>query len=164
MRVVHPVDRSGPGLHPRLLTVAELLQTCGEEVPQDISRSSAADIEIFLDERCASHDLRRYKGTLETDAEDRWTCTLQEEDNAEDDSMAETLVGTHTKMVLARCLERLTGEDRRKCWSSNLQDLQARAQALVDFQVVPAAPPGPRGRGGGRARGAKGKGKGRRGR
>ena len=159
MRVVHPVDRSGSGLHPSLLTLAELLQTCGEEVPQETSRSSAADIEIFLEERLACHDLRRYKGTLETDAEDRWTYTLQEEGNAEDEFVSEILAGNHTKMALARCLERLTGQDRRKSWNLSLQNLQTRVQEVVELEVVPHAPPGPpaRGRGGRGGRGRRGR-------
>ena len=84
-RVVQPVDRSGSGLRPRLLTLAELLQTCGEPVPPALSRSSAAEIEIYLEERLAQHDLRIFQGALETDAADRWTYSLSNEANAEDE-------------------------------------------------------------------------------
>ena len=76
--MVHPVNRSGTGLQPHLLTLAELLKTCGEEVTEEMSSVSAADIEIFLEGRLAYHDLRRYKGTLDTDADDRWSYTLTE--------------------------------------------------------------------------------------
>ena len=145
--MVHPVNRSGTGLQPHLLTLAELLKTCGEEVTEEMTSASAADIEIFLEERLAYHDLRRYKGTLETDADDRWTYTLIEEGNAEDEFVSEIVAGSHTKMALARCLERLNGDDRKRSWNLNLQSLQTLVQDFVDFEVVSPAPPA-RGRGG----------------
>ena len=139
--------------------MAELLQTCGEAVPREIYGTSAAEIEHFLENRFAEHDLRRYIGNLETDADNRWTYTLVEEGNAEDEFLTETVVGNHTKMMLARHLERFNGEDRRTSWGMSLANLRARVQALGHLAVVPPAPlaAAPRGR---RGRGHKGRGKG----
>ena len=143
MRVVQPVERSGTSLRPRLLTLAELLQTCGEQVPHEVSRSSAAEVELYLEERLAQHDLRRFNGALETDADDRWTYTLSDEGNAEDEFMTETLIGHHTKMSLARCLERIAGDDRKLSWNLALGTLKTRVGPLLAIPLDPPVPPVP---------------------
>ena len=141
MRVVRPVDRSGAGFRPRLLTIAELLQTRGEQVPLDMSGSSSADVELYLEERLAHRELRRYSGALETDAANRWTYTLSDDSNAEEEFMAEVPLGQHTKVTLARCLERLSGDDRRTSWGLAVATLKPRVEALLAIRLDPPVPP-----------------------
>ena len=45
--LVRRVDRSSLALKPQLLTIAELLQTCGFALPHDPKRSSAAAEPLF---------------------------------------------------------------------------------------------------------------------
>ena len=115
-RLVQPVDRSGTGLKPRISTVAELIKACGEPLPADVARLSAAEQEAYLEERFAAHDLRRFTGALETSADGRWTYELKNESNAEQHLLEAYPLWLQTKMTLARCLETGAGADRRAMW------------------------------------------------
>jgi hypothetical protein len=164
--LVRRVDRTGTSLKLQLLTIAEILQACGELLPPDPERSTAA-AELLLEKRYQDLEVRRWDMHLETTAPEVHTYSLHEEVLAEAALAVELLAEHRTKMVLARCLQRhealAEGETLQELWGIPLAALQARAAPLL-----PAPAPAPpllapaRGRGGkGRGRGGRGRGRGR---
>ena len=137
--LVQRVDRSGDGMKPQQMTVAELLTTCGRYLEHDPQRSSA-DTEALLEETFAVLDLRRFSGSLETRAEELHVYSLTDEENAEEAFVRETPLESLTKVALARFLERSGGEPRRQGWERRLGDLKEQARQFLDAPGALAAP------------------------
>jgi hypothetical protein len=168
--VVRRVQRDNQAVHPKLLTVPELMLTCGVGLAPRANRTSAEQ-ELDLEEHFAELDLQRFRGVLETSASEDHVYSLEQEGNAEDAYLRETPIEALTKVALCRALERCTGEPRRPAWLATLQHLRERARPFLEPAAAAAgATPGPalealkvaprargRGRGrGGRARGRRG--------
>ena len=148
--LVQRVDKEGLALHIQLLTVAELLHTCGVAVPPDPVRT-AADTELLFEASFEHLDLQRFVGAMETAAADVHTYSLSEEVNAEAAFAVELLPLQRTKMVLARCLQRnealVEDESLQTAWALPAKVLEDRAAPFLP--APPAAEPG-RGKGRGR--------------
>ena len=159
--LVRRVHRDSGGMQQQLLTLAELLQTLGENVvPHDPDRT-AADQELLLEAQYQDLEVMRYTCTVEPAVEEVHMYTLGIGVHAET-ALSMALTAEHrTKMVLARALQRQSmfaaNETLQAAWNLPLATLSARAAAL--FPAGPLVPAG-KGRGGGRA---KGRGRGRRG-
>ena len=171
--VVHRVEQEGLTLRPRLLTIAEMLQTCGFALPPDLERT-AATTELLLEAQYQNLEIRRFVCTVDTEAPQVHTYILTDESNAEETWAMDLPPEHRTKMVLVRCLQRNEAlddeETLEKAWGSTLAALQARAAPHLPAPPAAAAaapPPGPpalhagppghpaaaRGRGRGRGRG-----------
>lgn len=158
--VVRRVDRESLGVRPRLLSAAELLLLLGAVDPPEAA--TEAEKETALEESIGALDLRRFRGILETAADEPHVYSLVEEGNAEDMFLSESPFETLTKIALARAIERASGEPRRPNWASSLEVLRDRARPLLHPPAGPApkAAPAPgRARGRGRV-GGKGRGRG----
>ena len=153
--LVRRVDRTSLALKPVLLTIAELLQTCGFALPHEPERSSAAT-ELLLEAQYQHLELSRFVCTIEPMADSVHMYSLSDEANAESAFAFEVPPDSRTKMILARALQRqgafAAGETLPSVWSSTLPALKARAAPLFPAPPVPPAPVG-RGRGRGRGRG-----------
>ena len=157
--LVRRTIRGGTSLHPQLLTIAEILQSCGFRLPVDHLRSSAA-AEILLESQYQELEILRVKPLLDTEATEVHMYSLHEEVLAEEASALEAPAEQMTKMMLARYLQRhgdlQAGETLQAAWAQPLERLQARTAPLLRGR-------GPRGGGrGGRGRGRRGRGRGRR--
>ena len=159
--IVQRVDKSYEGLKVELLSVAELLQTCGQVLPVDPARS-AAESELLLEQQYETLEILRFTGTSETAGDDVHTYCLSEAQNAEEALSVETAPQHRTKMMLARCLERNEALDDQEtiqvAWALSVATLQARTEPYLPAPQAPQAPPaqpaaGGRGRGRGRGRG-----------
>ena len=75
-------------MHTQLLTLAELVQTCGMALATDPERTSA-QTEILLEAAYHPLDLRRSAGTLEAEAHEVHTYSLIDEESAEEAYAAE---------------------------------------------------------------------------
>lgn len=117
------LERDGGSMHPRQMTLAELVQACGVILPCNPDRTSA-ESERLLEEAWATLDLRRFSGNLETESLEVHTYSLSEEANAEDAFVQDEPFESLTKVALARFLERMGGPPRRTGWQRNLQDLR----------------------------------------
>ena len=149
--------RGGTSLHPQLLTIAEILQSCGFRLPVDHLRSSAA-AEVLLETQYQELEILRFKPLLETEAAEVHMYSLHEEVLAEEASALEGPAEQMTKMMLARYLQRhgdlQADETLQAAWAEPLARLQART-----FPLLPRR--GPRGGGrGDRGRGPRGRGRG----
>ena len=80
--VVHRVDRGTSGLSPQLLTVAEIIRTCGFALDPDPSRTSA-EAEILLEMQYLHVVLKRFVGTPEPQEDDVHVYSLSDEVEAE---------------------------------------------------------------------------------
>lgn len=141
------VDRTGDLMRPTLLTVAELLNTCGVWLPNDPERSSK-DTEALLEDLFLAQGPRRMRGTLETEAPGILCYTLTDEVDAEEAYLTETLAQDLTKVALARCLEIHLEEPRRQNFNLSWAALWERAKAFLPEPLAPPAPRRGRGRGG----------------
>ena len=158
--VVHRVNNEGLAMHPQLLTIAELVQTCGMALAADPERTSA-QTELLLEAAYQTLNLRRFTGILEAGADEVHTYSLTDEDSADAAYAAELEPPQRTKMVLARCLERngvlADGETLQSAWAQPSVSLQERAAArFIAAPPAPppfAAPPAAAARGRGRGRG-----------
>jgi hypothetical protein len=149
--VVRRVDRESLGVRPRLLTIAELLLLLGAVAP--LEAATPAEKEAALEESVGALDLRRFRGILESAADEPHVYSLEEEGNAEDVFLTESPFEALTKIALARAIERALGEPRRANWAQSLEFLRGRARPLLHPEVVPApkeVPASTRGRGRGR--------------
>ena len=158
--LVRRIIRGGTSLHPQLLTIAEILQSCGFRLPIDPLRSSAA-AEILLETQYQELEILRYKPLLEIEAAEVHMYSLHEGIDAEEASALEAPFEQMTKMMLARYLQRhgdlQAGETLKAAWAEPLARLQARTGPLLRGR-------GPRGGGrGDRGGGPRGRGRGRRG-
>jgi len=163
--VVRRVSRDGPGVVPKMLTIPELMLSCGVALPAKTGRTSAEQ-ELELEELFGTLDLRRFRGTLETMAAETHVYTLQAEGNAEEAYLREAPFESLTKIALARALERSLGQPRRPNWGLTLEALRDKARPL--FLPALAAPEPPaadeaalpaQARGRGRGRGGRGRGR-----
>lgn len=161
--LVQRVNQEDLTLKPQLLTLAELLQTCGVAVPRDAEQSAAATELLF--ENCFQDlELTRFDCTEEPEAGVHFY-SLSEEVSAEGAFVCEAAPEQRVKMALARCLQRneALNEDETLAgaWSLGLAALQARAAPFLPAPPAPPAPAAPRGKA--KAKGEKGKGKGEKG-
>ena len=153
--LVRRVDRTSLGLKPQLLTIAELLQTCGFALPHEPERSSAA-AELLLEAQYQHLELTRADCTVEPEADSVHMYSLSNEVNAEAAFALDVSPDHRTKMILARALQRSESfgaeETLLSVWSLTLPALRARSAPLFP---APPAPPAPaaRGRGKGKGRG-----------
>ena len=142
--LVQRVERAHLGLAPRLLTVAEILQSCG--APLANPARTAAEAETLFEAQFMNLDIWRLVGTLDTDADDVHMYSLGDEVLAETAYAAELKPQQRTKMVLARCLQRHAalkrGETLQAAWALPLQALQRRAAPFLGAPA-PAQGPGP---------------------
>ena len=159
------VKRVDPDSAGKLLSVAELVDNIVAPFAQDPNRTDR-ELEILLEDRFSTLDLRRFQGILETEAEDIQTYTLYSEESAEDIFFDNSRLQDLTKIAIARRLERATGESRKDLWKLSLVRLRARAAeanliAQADLEGLEGGgheePPAPRARGRGRGRGARGR-------
>ena len=155
--LVRRTIRGGTSLHPQLLTIAEILQSCGFRLPVDHLRSSAA-AEVLLETQYQELEILRFKPLLETEAAEVHMYSLHEEVLAEEASALEGPAEQMTKMMLAMYLQRhgdlQADETLQAAWAEPLARLQART-----FPLLPRR--GPRGGGrGDRGRGPRGRGRG----
>ena len=168
------VDKDTGGMRQVLLSIAEILQALGVELPADPART-AADTELLLESHYLHLDVARFKCTIEPEAPEAHVYRLEDEKPAEVGLVLETKEENRTKMMLARSLERFhelqEGETLQSTWSLTLAALRARSAHLFPAPPAPpapAAPPAPpaagEGRGRGRGRGAAGRGRRARGR
>ena len=157
--LVQRVNRETLALTPELLTIAELLQTCGFTLPPDPDRS-AATAELLMEAHYQNLEVQRFVCTVEPGAPQVHMYSLDEGENAEAVLAVELPPEHRTKMVLARCLQRQValgaGETLQAAWSTTLTNLQGRA---APFLPVPPVPPA--GRGGGRGGRGRARGRGR---
>jgi hypothetical protein len=109
---VRRVARDTPGVITKMMTVPELMLTCGATLKANPARTSAQQ-ELELETLFASLELKRWKGILETQAEETYVYTLHQEVNAEEAFLRESAFGSLTKVALARVIERFSGEARR---------------------------------------------------
>lgn len=158
------VDRSTSGMKPKLLTIAELLNTCGVWLEPDPERSSR-DAEALLEDLFVAQGPRRMKGTLEPEAAEILCYTLADEVDAEEAYLTEAPPQSLTKIALARCLEIHLGEPRRQNYLLDRQALWERARAFLPHSQEPRAseapladPPADQTKGRGRGRQGKGTG------
>ena len=172
--LVRPVDRSSQALKHQLLTLAELLQTCGlGDLAHDPSRTSA-ETELLLEAKYLDLELRRHKGLPEPTAQDPNSFLLEADENAEDKLLEDLQHEDLTKLALARTLQRhehlRQHETLRDAWALKWEALRQRVDTLLPHPPAPPAPaaapargaraaPGPQAgrgcvRGRGRARGA----------
>ena len=153
--LVRRVDREILGMHQKLLSIAEVLQTIGGiAVPPDPART-AAQTEILLESQYEHIEVLRFTCTLEPAAPETHVFHLDGEVNAETALALELSVEHRTKMVLARCLQRndelLAEETLQGAWNSSSAALKGRAAHLLPARPhAPAAPAAGRGRGRGR--------------
>ena len=103
--MVRRIIRDGASLHPQLLTIAEIIQACGFQLPMDPLRSSAAS-EILLETQYQDLEILRCVGHLDTDAAEVHTYSLGSEVIAEDALALEAPFEQMTNMMLARFLHR----------------------------------------------------------
>ena len=155
--LVRRIIRGGTSLHPQLLTIAEILQSCGFWLPVDHLRSSAA-AEVLLETQYQELEILRVKPLLETDAAEVHMYSLHDEVLAEEASALEGPAEQTTNMMLVRYLQRhgelQAGETLQAAWAEPLARLQARTFPLLRGRV-------PRGGGrGDRERGPRGRGRG----
>ena len=166
--LVRPVDRSSQALSPQLLTLAELLQTCGlGDLAHDPSRTSA-ETELLLEAKYLDLELRRHKGLPEPTAQDPNSFLLEADDNAEDKLLEDLQHDDLTKLAFARTLQRYERlaprESLKDAWATKWEALRGRVDTLLPHPPAPPAPaapargaraaPGPQaGRGRGRGRG-----------
>ena len=165
--LVRRVDRETSGMKQVLLSVAELLQTVGGvAVPADPG-SPASQTEILLERLYEGLRVQRFSGITEPGAHEPHVFQLDGEVGAEQALAQETPVANHTKMLLARALQRnnefAPDETLQSAWGESLASLKARAAPLFAPPAVPEpeplgleAPPGPAGRGRGRGKGGEG--------
>ena len=151
--LVQRVNRETLAMKLELLTIAEIVQACGFNLPPDPERSSAAS-ELLLEARYQNLEIERFVPLLNSDAEEVHLYSLGEGQNAEE-ALALKLAPAHrTKMVLSRCLQRSEAlqddETLLSVWSLPLAVLQGRAAPLLAGPPVPvaAAPPAPAAPGG----------------
>lgn len=142
--LVQRVEKEHLGLAQRLLTVAEILQTCG--APFANPARTAAEAETFLEAQFMDIEICRLVGTLDTHAGDVHMYRLGHEVLAETAYALELKNHLRTKMVLARCIQRHgalnRGETLQAAWGLTLQALQRRALPFLRAQA-PAPGPGP---------------------
>ena len=152
--LVQRVNRESLALSPQLLTIAEILQTCGFILPPDPERSASTS-ELLLEEQYLHLELERFECTVEVAAPQVHMYSLSPGHNAEAALACEVPPEQRTKIMLSRCLERNEaleeGETLQAAWSKSLLALQARAAPYLPAPLAPPAPP--RGRGRGRGRG-----------
>lgn len=117
------IEREGGSMHPRQMTLAELIQASGVVLPCDPQRTSA-ESERLLEEVWATQDIRRFSGNLETESLEVHIYTLTDEGNAEEAFIQQEPFEGLTKIALARFLERMGGPPRRTNWNRSLQDLR----------------------------------------
>ena len=166
--LVRPVDRSSQALKQQLLTLAELLQTCGlGDLAHDPSRTSA-ETELLLEAKYLDLELRRHKGLPEPTAQDPNSFLLEADDNAEETLLEDLQPEDLTKLAFARTLQRHdrlgSRETLKEAWATKWEALRRRVDTLLPHPPAPPAPaapargaraaPGPQaGRGRGRGRG-----------
>lgn len=121
--LVRRLEREGGSMHPRRMTLAELVQACGVVLPCNPARTSA-ESERLLEEAWATLDIRRFSGNLETESLEVHTYTLCDEANAEEAFVHDEPLEGLTKIALARLLERMGGPPRRASWQRTLRDLR----------------------------------------
>ena len=153
------VDKDTGGMRQVLLSIAEILQALGVELPADPART-AADTELLLESHYLHLDVARFKCTIELEAPEAHVYRLEDEKPAEVGLVLETKEENRTKMMLARSLERFhelqEGETLQSTWSLTLAALRARSAHLFPAPPAPpapAAPPAPPAAGEGRGRG-----------
>ena len=133
--MVRRVDRRDGAMHPRQMTIAELLQVCGMNLPHDPERSSA-EAEELLEEEFGRQELRRFSGHLETGSSELHVYMLAEEANAEEAFVRDMGLQNLTKIALARFLEKVGRGPRRAHWSRTLEDLQGEAGPLMAAEGI----------------------------
>ena len=99
--LVRRVLREGTSLQPQLLTIAEIIQSCGYQLPPDPERTSAV-AEILLESHYQDLEIQRWVCHVETAAPEVHTYSLHEEVLAEAALALELPAEHRTKMVLAR--------------------------------------------------------------
>ena len=156
--LVRRVQRDSLAMEPQLLTIAEIIQTCGFTLPPDPQRSAATS-ELLMEAHYENVVIERHEAILDPLATEVHMYTLGQAEHAEAILAHEVPPDHRTKMMLARCLQRNevlnNGETLQSVWSSSLMDLRARAAPHMPApQAGPPAPPAaPPGRGRGRGRG-----------
>ena len=133
--MVRRVDRRDGAMHPRQMTVAELLQVCGMNLPHDPERSSA-ETEELLEEEFGRQELRRFSGHLETGSSELHVYMLAEETDAEEAFVKDMGLQNLTKIALARFLEKVGRGPRRAHWARTLEDLQGEAGPLMAAEGI----------------------------
>ena len=144
--LVQRVERANLALAPRLLTVAEILQSCGggHLVHPVHPAQSAAEAELLLEAKCMNLDIWRLSGTCESEHRDVHVYSLGNDVLAEAALAGELMHNQRTKILLARTLQRHNalkeGESLQVAWGLSLATLQDRAKQFLP-QAPPVAPP-----------------------
>ena len=140
--MVRRIEREGGSMHPRQMTLAELLQSCGVVLPCDPARTSA-ESERLLEEAWDTQDITRFSANLETEGLEVHIYSITDEVDAEEAFVREEPFEGLTKIALARFLERTGGPPRRTSWSRSLQSLRDEVRPLLLAEGPPGANPGP---------------------
>ena len=145
------VHRETLNMRQELLTLAELLQTLGFQLPADPDRSA-----ILAEQQLEAHymnlQIKKWSCQQEPGHEDPLALSLGESEDAEEALVLKSEHEQRTKMSLARLVQQLgllgVGETLEAAWKPTKEVITERVR-----HALPPDPPEPAGEGRGRARG-----------
>jgi hypothetical protein len=119
------------------MTVPELLENVGFELPRDARNQSERNIEDLYHNLFAELNLQRFSGTLEVEAPQMHTFSLLLEGSAEKAFFEDMPRENLTRMALARRLELATSDDRRQIFKQSIANIERLLQhaGLLDADL-----------------------------